>query len=1401
MLTIEDNEYAALTLTSSKRELTEGEALELTVSLPKALNKDVTASISCDATSRFEYNTKVVIPAGETTGRVTVTAIDDNEPALDQEVTFIASCEGFSNDEVWVTLHDNDIPTMELTLTPTTVSEASGPNAIMAVLRRLDHKDSNITIQMTDDGPGDLFYNKTLRMDAGIDEIRFTIGVIDNGIVDGDRIENITAAIYIKSCSCSASGGSAGNVTKQITITDNDGPAITLKSSRSTLTEGEEAVFTVTRNAELNKPLTVTLTSDNDAAVSYSHDVTFAAGQTTTTVTVKAIGSPQGDAIIAFEASATGYSSGTCWLMISNTRLPDAQISDLHLSATQIKVGESVDVTFTVENLGVDDLPEAFRIGIYCDDNNTLLTPVYTTSVLKPGEQQSLTKSITLPDVVGVHEVYAEANDTRRVRETMYANNTSEHAAITVVSPYMATLTTDKARYQMGDTVTFTGKLTGDSIANIAVEIYVINDGYRHVIPTNSDENGNFSATYAPFALQMGHFIAGACYPGAKATDELTAFDVYGLKRTSNDYLTFDVMLDEQQSASIGISNPGILSQHNIRANVLSKPDNFELQFNSISRLGGGETNELSFTVKGTEVTSKNEWQKAIIEFVSDEGAKMQATLYLYCCYSFAKLEPSSRSIITTVTKGKTREYPFTVMNIGKGPTGEITVDLPEWMQSSTPLTLPSLEMGEQSQIVLKLASSEDMQLNVPITGTIAINCEYGDGIVIPYKVEPVSDETGRLIVDVCDEYTYNTAEAPHVQGANVVIKHPITGALIAEGITGADGTFTTTVPEGYYRLSVTADRHDTYDDYILVDPGRETREEVYISFQAITVNWDVVETEVEDVYDIVHTYTYETNAPMPIVIIDGPNRVDGDEMAIGESMLIYYTLTNLGLMSAMNVTFDVSIGDEWSMVILGSREPFDLPAKQSVQIPVVLTRLSSSTPQKNQFKNAIKSSNSNFDNCMAREEALYQLLCGRELKDNSAAYETAVKKCLGVAAVVALADALSEIIPPPPPDGHGHHGKSNNKTKPKRNKPPKLGKGKDPCRPELAPPRTPIPDNATGKETISDAKNSGPSNSSHAFAPNSSSPKNKRYSWAKLYNPILNNLIESTVHFKEYFSYADQVIGDIWAYSEITERDRQEKNSVKSTGIDWIDDFDQKLALLCQQYHYTLDVFNEIYGDSIWYCENEDETLLRFWEIVHEMDEEQISYDNLLPYKPKCVSDQQLLDLVNRVTNSYESSTLLPRINLDSLQYLVDIVEDYDEWAARYDFPTLIDYYNHTYDDYAAKIEEESSSVCASVTIQINQQMVMTRQAFRGTLTVFNGHDSIAMQDVKLMLKVTDEDGNVATSHEFQINAESLKGFNGPLDLDGGWRLEAGETGTATILFIPTKYASVTSTRSLTCW
>jgi hypothetical protein len=94
-------------------------------------------------------------------------------------------------------------------------------------------------------------------------------------------------------------------------------------------------------------------------------------------------------------------------------------------------------------------------------------------------------------------------------------------------------------------------------------------------------------------------------------------------------------------------------------------------------------------------------------------------------------------------------------------------------------------------------------------------------------------------------------------------------------------------------------------------------------------------------VYEFVHTYTYETNAPMPIVVIDGPTKIESEDFAVGESRLLYYTVTNLGVMTAFDVQLGISGESEfWSLEPLVSIESLDLAPQQSILVPMVLTRL-----------------------------------------------------------------------------------------------------------------------------------------------------------------------------------------------------------------------------------------------------------------------------------------------------------------------------------------------------------------------------------------------------------------------------------------------------------------------------
>lgn len=1419
MLNIEDDERPMLTASASTRELSEGQVFTVTLTTDRRPRTDLTVQVACSLPARFDFPADVTIAAGETSTEFQVTAVDDNTPDIDQEVTFAFSADGHQSDEVWITLHDNDVPDIELSLTPATVSEISGTNAVLATLRRLNHIDNAITFILSDDSNGLLKYSSSrITMDAGVNEMKFAIGVNDNDVVDGDRTVNVTAAIYIKSCSCQAQGGQTGSVTRQLIVTDNDGPAITITSSRSTVGEGSDAILTVSRNAYLDQAVTVNLSSDNDADLTYSHQVTIPAGEKSVMIRLSVGNNNQTDdgRIVALQAVADGFSTGSCWIMISNQTLPDAQIVEFSLSGHEIMIGELVTATVTVANSGSAPLPSQLRTVVYLNDGSELCR-MYTQSVLEPGQTERMTKTFEVPQIIGNHEVYAVVNDGLKVQELMTSNNRSENQQLSIQSPFSTTLTTDKAVYQTGESILFNGSVTGTDVGSVTVEIYLINDGCRQTLTAITDASGHFAATYTPFAAQMGHFMAGACYPGENAKEVMTAFDIVGLRRTTNGYLTCDVLLNEQYELEIGIENPSHIDLHNIHVNVLSKPDNYDFSFESISSLpSGGKTNVLAH-VLGKALTSKNEWEQARIEIISDEGARTEATLYLYCRNPRAQLKADIVTINTTMTKGQTRDYPFYISNIGKGSTGNITLSLPDWMTTATPANMASLEQNESAQIVLRLTPTDDMQLNVPRTGTIAINCENGDGIAIPYRIEPVSETTGTLIVDVCDEYTWNTAAAPHVAGASVIVKHPTTGAVVAEGTTGADGVFQATLPEGYYALYVSANKHDSYSNYIIVDPGRENRKVVNISIQAINFSFEVEPTEIKDIYDIVINADFETNVPKPVVTIEGPARVDGGSLAVGESLLFYLTLNNHGLMDALNTQLLLPENNPyWSFKALAYTEPFTLGANQSVVVPVLLTKLSTpSNPDLRWYDDQFV-----YDACLAGVRARYQSFCETVLETNEAAYAMALDFCETVAAMNYILDRLSEFyqhvpyipihFPEDGTDGEINLFEIDN-----------FDKNQTICNPQVA-----CRYNAVLQALISQY-NSAYSvflnllgifkdwRYNHSFDWGSVRNLSEMLFWRGLHQRLdekynfLLELIERIRNEAENAYGYSSCQGDVELPSppppvpDMPDSNpvvdiKSESNGIPSSGIAWIDDFTDNYIDLYLQFKRAELVLTEFFEDSVWWTEN-DEGINQLFEKMTQISQEEFTYENMLNYKPESVSNEQLKRFIDRIINTIDGNSVEPNIDMNIVGGYSDQFFECDSLAKKQGYESLFGKFEESYNNVMSHFKEESNSVCSTVSLQFSSRMVMTRQAFRATLKVYNGSDSVAMRDVKLFLTVTDEDGKLATSHEFQVNPESLEGFEGELALDAGWSLGAKETGVATVLFIPTKYAAPAVDRAYT--
>lgn len=1401
-----DDTKPQLTLSAKQQDVTEGGKLTLTITAERQSATDKAISLSCDLPSRFRIPANIILPAHKTSVDVEVEALEDDIPDVEKVVTFAASADGYENGTLLTTLVDDDIPTLQLELTPTAISEADGPLSVSAKLSRTDNIDKKVTVKLSDNSEGNLYYaRQTIEMAPGVKEVTLNMGPIDNSLVDGERTYQVTAAVFIASCSCNASVGTSGGVvTVPLTIYDNDGPALSLSASSSLLKEGGEMTLTISRNTDSKSRLDVNLSSNHDAAIEYPKTVTIAEGETSATFTVKSKGNDTtGDDLTAtLIAESEGFAKSSVWFTISDQTLPDARITAISSQESKVEAGGKTTLSLSIANQGSYVLPEQTKIGFYFDSAATPADVAYLQDNLAAGESTTMTREITLPTTVGEHKLYAVVNDGQGVKELLYTNNTSDVLNIATVAPISMETKVAKTIYAPGEKVVISGKAKGKDIAQKSVEVYIVNGGYRHTITTQTQDDGSFEVSYEPYSGQTGHFAVGACYPSANLSEEQASFDIYGIKRTSNDAITCEASLGDVYQGKLNISNPGNLTLTGLKVKVNSKPDNCTVNATpGITTLKGGESTDVAFSITPSGASEGSDWEKIELSIESAEGAILPATLYYYCRVKTGKIEASVASINTTMVKGESRDYPFTITNVGKGETGKISLALPSWISSVTPMEMPSLAKDESTEIILRMTPTDKMQLNVPVTGNIAINCANGEGMPLPFCIEPVSTKEGKLTIDVCDENTYYTKEAPHLAGAKVKITHPTTGAVVAEGITNEKGLFSADLTEGYYAVSVSAEKHDSYSNNLLVDPGTETKKVVNLSYEAINIDWKVEETEIQDEYEIKTNVKFETQVPVPVVELSIPDRIHTEELREGESLIFNAVLTNKGLITAQDVQLLLPTDlQTLTFEALDHNEAFNLAPQESVLIPVKVTKVAASSfaKSKEQVGRAPK------DPCLVGIGTIEYWECGLDRKWHKYYLQLPISICLIES--IAIFTKEPEIGANRPDFSPlGRAGNIYFPSYASKHTSEKEDKGCDPCQNKATANFTKcvlsfIPIYGCIQGSAECAAGSVLGNTGWRHYTNCSLT-GLNCTMDLCAGASLSTVVGAPVAAVcKAVGAISSIASCLISLTEPCDADSipAAKSRKKASEPSYIEAFRKKAQIPLSEITAYSGVLEEVFGDKNWITKTTLGELYELLSIINGEESDKLDANKLLIMKPEAIAKEEFFKFIERLNNTQDKAD---GIEVNSDNYIHDdiIKAKYNEIERAEAESQKLGYIstNEMWLTEGAKmkerLDESSSSVCSSITLQFTQKMVMTRQAFRGTLTVFNGNEQKAMKDAKLTLTVTDEKGNIAMSDKFQVNLENLKGFTGNKNFTDGWTLDAKQEGIATVLFIPTKKAAPT--------
>ena len=982
----------------------------------------------------------------------------------------------------------------------------------------------------------------------------------------------------------------------------------------------------------------------------------------------------------------------------------------------------------------------------------------------------------------------------------------------TVANRYVFTTEVENDVYSANDTIDIHGHVNdilGTPISGMNVTVYMTVMGTRITMPTVSDANGDYMVHYIPAYSESGYYQVGSCAYGNYTTEVHDAFDIPGMGRVNSDFIIWNPYQNETVTGTVVIRNRSRIPISNIQINNMGLPAGCVVDISGVTELGPLEVGELHYTVTGTLVSTGNSYEEVPFQLTCDEGVSMNMTCYYFCRPRRGSMDVYPPSVVTTMQRNTQKILSFQITNRGNGETGPITVSLPdvEWMSMVGDATMESLQVGDSCSFSVMLFPDNNVNLN-QFSGNIAVNCTNGMGTSIPYRIEAVADASTNLVIDVTDDATYNTngGNGPHLAGANVTLTGYYSLETVGQGMTDENGLFVIEdVPEGYYYLSVYADSHYAHNSVIQVDgsqPSRESHHGVYLQYQAITYSWVVVHTEVEDEYVFELVAEIKTNVPVPVVTIQCPSTFD--PMEYGDTIQFNMIVRNDGLVDACGV--EINMPTEFSEYKFTSLYDFidTLHANTTVTVPCALTRLASRSGES--------------DECVEGSTKLRHHY-----------YCNALKKWVEFYHPVRITTHCPHITPPN--DINFHHlayeyGFLEWPTGYSGTYYPGGGSGgsSHPSIPAVGPNGPVAPNSTTNPVTIPTDGDCTP-----CWKVISEFLVNVLGDVSGLPVPTLYTCAINTFDVFEEFTFG-RLITRSWQFGRCVISDLVDGAIAEGLGIGKLRDVITTISDAVEGFHEcyrtedepidrdntmtevyfdelvqvgnalkaTTGIFTNLFGDETWLYEPNLEAFMdNFLTMIDTTDytlSPQALQQLLEVSELSHVSDEHIMAFVERWNRSvqyweagYTTEADLPAgYNPDFIQQVSSQMDQFDEAqeaALSYGYSDMGEMLAHSLRGINTVVHEHETDVCAKITIQFNQTMTMTREAFEGTLKIHNGHIFNPMQDIDVNIVIKNENG-VDCTGLFQINVKSLSQITG---VDGEGTIDAQTEGTVVFEMIPT--------------
>jgi RHS repeat-associated protein len=659
---------------------------------------------------------------------------------------------------------------------------------------------------------------------------------------------------------------------------------------------------------------------------------------------------------------------GKVWFTLENTGEEEIEI----ITATGSGASASNEVTFYLLDADGNALSsKAYKQNLGQNvvtlSNGTTVARIPAGSIFTSNPIE-ISVPLTSPDQVSIHleiaKIHYHYGQPDRVSisgldatNQISLRDTAYYGAVIAITPESSTGEED---------IIITGRAinrsTGLPMPSVPLNLVISVFGFERTYKMFTDNSGSFSFSFKPLPGESGIYRVRAVHP------EVFDKPVQGqfvISRLSINPTTINLNIPKnyEQAANIQVTTGDGTIAHNLRLTYEEHdqpsgvfPEGVHITLgNPIALLGSKQTATLSFKIWADNAAAAT--GRIILQVKSDEtGSDSWGSVLINTQFSEAQpaLYYSPDHVETGVAYDQMVAETITLQNKGLADLNDVSLAVisqtgeaaPSWVHLNSASSQGVIAVGDQRQVSITFSPTSASVAEGVYSSYLRVTSSNYQTTDIRIYVSVTQSGIGNAIFKVSDIYTgtvnQNNQLIQGLSGAKITIQNEQVLTIEQTQNTDVLGeVLFTNLPPGTYKYRVSAANHQEQIGRLWIKPGLTVSEQVFLTYNLVTVEWEVRETTIQDKYEIVLHATYETNVPAAVVVIE-PKSVTLPDMKAGGVFYGEFTVTNYGLIRADNMKLTLPPTDQYFKYELLTGLPESLEAQERITVPYRVTALTS---------------------------------------------------------------------------------------------------------------------------------------------------------------------------------------------------------------------------------------------------------------------------------------------------------------------------------------------------------------------------------------------------------------------------------------------------------------------------